>query len=372
MANTDYLQDTIVELSGPGGVRKWTLPVTITRRSQSDDGASCIDSATYACATVSRTHARLYCSNNEAYISDCNSTHGTYVNGVRVVQPTKIFPGDVLKLGTRLRNDRQTYEPVEHIIEAVRYPGSVNKRRFRVPDEDDDIGSVIACSEADVPAPKRLRFDETADVIPSSSEESEDNNGEFAQADQHEINSFENDDDAYSPEGSATNVIQDLGHADIPYSLLDGISDDDLAELRDHKDEEEDIGMESDESQIPDQASSDGSSSSSEDDGSSLLNEGIQIVQDSVDLLQEQQLGFSPSASVSSTSFEDDINSPATSVDSHEDIESSGIKPGLVVTSMPVTQDHSSRKWITIAGLTGAVIGSLGTLTALIATAPIE
>ncbi|SMP65251.1 protein kinase domain-containing protein [Anoxynatronum buryatiense] len=47
--------------------------------------------------TVSRYHARLVCENRQWTLIDLESTHGTYLNGVRVTQPVVINPGSYLQ-----------------------------------------------------------------------------------------------------------------------------------------------------------------------------------------------------------------------------------------------------------------------------------
>ena len=37
--------------------------------------------------------------NNQIYITDLNSTNGTFVNGIRVTEPMLLTDGDLIKLG---------------------------------------------------------------------------------------------------------------------------------------------------------------------------------------------------------------------------------------------------------------------------------
>jgi pSer/pThr/pTyr-binding forkhead associated (FHA) protein len=48
---------------------------------------------------ISRRHCRFRLCGNEVLVEDLGSTHGTYVNGVRVTRPTPVRDGDALQLG---------------------------------------------------------------------------------------------------------------------------------------------------------------------------------------------------------------------------------------------------------------------------------
>ena len=48
---------------------------------------------------LSREHARFDLENNQIYITDLNSTNGTFVNGIRVTEPMLLKVGDLIKLG---------------------------------------------------------------------------------------------------------------------------------------------------------------------------------------------------------------------------------------------------------------------------------
>jgi hypothetical protein len=50
---------------------------------------------------VSRVHARIHIENNQLFITDMNSTNGTYIGGVKVAPhvPTPLRKGDELTLG---------------------------------------------------------------------------------------------------------------------------------------------------------------------------------------------------------------------------------------------------------------------------------
>ena len=50
--------------------------------------------------TASRRHALLILYEDGWAIDDCASTHGTYLNGVRVSQPQLLFSGDVITIGS--------------------------------------------------------------------------------------------------------------------------------------------------------------------------------------------------------------------------------------------------------------------------------
>jgi two-component system NtrC family sensor kinase len=52
--------------------------------------------------TVSRRHAELKCEDGSWILRDLNSANGTYVNGTRIQQPTRLKHGDQIKLGSTL------------------------------------------------------------------------------------------------------------------------------------------------------------------------------------------------------------------------------------------------------------------------------
>jgi len=56
---------------------------------------------------VSRQHARIILLDGYVVVQDLDSRNGSYVNGLRILEPTRLEPGDVLELGrSRLTLDR--------------------------------------------------------------------------------------------------------------------------------------------------------------------------------------------------------------------------------------------------------------------------
>lgn len=56
---------------------------------------------------VSAEHALLALRDGHWWLEDLGSTNGTYLNDVRIAQPTLVVPGDVIRIGhTRLRLSR--------------------------------------------------------------------------------------------------------------------------------------------------------------------------------------------------------------------------------------------------------------------------
>lgn len=54
--------------------------------------------------TTSRRHARITCTDDEVTLEDLGSSNGTWLNGVRIEGPARLFEGDVLRIGdTQLR-----------------------------------------------------------------------------------------------------------------------------------------------------------------------------------------------------------------------------------------------------------------------------
>ena len=50
-------------------------------------------------SSVSRTHARIFVSNNKCYFDDLGSTGGSFINGAQVTQRTEIMHGTKIKIG---------------------------------------------------------------------------------------------------------------------------------------------------------------------------------------------------------------------------------------------------------------------------------
>lgn len=47
----------------------------------------------------SRTHARIFCKDQEFYLEDLKSTNGTFLNGEKIEAPASLKNNDKLKLG---------------------------------------------------------------------------------------------------------------------------------------------------------------------------------------------------------------------------------------------------------------------------------
>ncbi|MBI4582609.1 MAG: SpoIIE family protein phosphatase [Planctomycetes bacterium] len=97
-----YLE--IVEGSPSGPVHLQSAEVLIGR------GESC--DLVLKGRSVSRSHARLSCQGGAFFIEDMNSRYGTYLNGARIVRPTKLLNNDLIKIGdTALRFREGEPEP---------------------------------------------------------------------------------------------------------------------------------------------------------------------------------------------------------------------------------------------------------------------
>jgi pSer/pThr/pTyr-binding forkhead associated (FHA) protein len=69
--------------------------------------------------SVSRYHIQLFIDNDDnIFISDCNSTNGTYVNGQKINDPIKLDTYDVLKIGNTIINWKQLLLENEDLEEA--------------------------------------------------------------------------------------------------------------------------------------------------------------------------------------------------------------------------------------------------------------
>ncbi|KAL9094554.1 MAG: hypothetical protein Q9165_003113 [Trypethelium subeluteriae] len=113
------------------------------------------NNAYFNCPVVSRTHAELFVKLENGcpslYISDLNSMHGTYINGIKVDKNShsKLSDGDDLRIGSEVQRDEHHFRPLKYTVRLS--PGitphqasSVDKKlnteigSFEVPDSTDD------------------------------------------------------------------------------------------------------------------------------------------------------------------------------------------------------------------------------------------
>jgi pSer/pThr/pTyr-binding forkhead associated (FHA) protein len=77
----------------PGTERELdSTPVTLGRAAEND---LVLDSDEFA----STKHARIEPRRDGVWVKDLDSTNGTFVNGMKVKQPHKLSPGDVIRVG---------------------------------------------------------------------------------------------------------------------------------------------------------------------------------------------------------------------------------------------------------------------------------
>ncbi len=53
-------------------------------------------------AEASRRHSRITWEDNDFFLSDMNSTNGTFINGMQIIAPTRLKPGDSIGVGQTL------------------------------------------------------------------------------------------------------------------------------------------------------------------------------------------------------------------------------------------------------------------------------
>ena len=51
-------------------------------------------------AVVSRRHAKVYYADSSYYVQDTGSRNGTLLNARPITQPTKLYPGDIIGVGS--------------------------------------------------------------------------------------------------------------------------------------------------------------------------------------------------------------------------------------------------------------------------------
>ncbi|KAG1798836.1 uncharacterized protein HD556DRAFT_154362 [Suillus plorans] len=64
--------------------------------------------------SISSPHAEIWLQNKQILIRDQNTTHGTYVNGIQIVQQTLLQNGDILTLGAPIMRSSSTPNNVTH------------------------------------------------------------------------------------------------------------------------------------------------------------------------------------------------------------------------------------------------------------------
>jgi hypothetical protein len=96
-ANGDHPRPLLVEISRPG-----EKPELVTLLDGMLVGRSTQCGIVLADATVSKEHARLTIEGSRALVEDLHSTNGTLVNGVVIVGPTALSPGDRIGLGANV------------------------------------------------------------------------------------------------------------------------------------------------------------------------------------------------------------------------------------------------------------------------------
>ncbi|KAF2234342.1 hypothetical protein EV356DRAFT_158239 [Viridothelium virens] len=128
------------------------------------------NNAYFNCPVVSRTHAELFVKLENGrpslYISDLNSMHGTYVNGVKLDKNchSKLSDGDVLRIGSEVQRDEHHFRPLKYTVRLS--PGikthqasstdknsNVEVRSFEVPDSTDDEYDSNGCDDNGIAIP---------------------------------------------------------------------------------------------------------------------------------------------------------------------------------------------------------------------------
>ena len=88
----------LVVRRGPNPDQVYTLTSAMTFV-----GRELVNEVVIADAEVSRRHARIFWEEGTFYIEDLHSTNGTYVNGRRVTEKTRLASGDILDFGETIR-----------------------------------------------------------------------------------------------------------------------------------------------------------------------------------------------------------------------------------------------------------------------------
>lgn len=54
----------------------------------------------YTMPKISRKHCQIELVDSHYYLSDCGSTNGTYLNGMKIERTERLFPGDVISISS--------------------------------------------------------------------------------------------------------------------------------------------------------------------------------------------------------------------------------------------------------------------------------
>jgi serine phosphatase RsbU (regulator of sigma subunit) len=105
----DAVAHYLVMLAGSGVGRRVEIgaePITIGRDAQ--------QTLVFTDAELSRRHARVSLIDKDAVVEDLRSTNGTFVDNERILTPTRLSEGSVLRLGSQIfRYERRTRRDVE-------------------------------------------------------------------------------------------------------------------------------------------------------------------------------------------------------------------------------------------------------------------
>lgn len=105
--------------------------------------------------TISRRHAELTPNDGQWYINDQKSANGTFVNGVRISQPTLLRSGDQIRTGSTLfLFGRETTRTDDHAVRVVRPEAMESSVEHTAPSSDDSV--VMAVPEPSAKAVEQL------------------------------------------------------------------------------------------------------------------------------------------------------------------------------------------------------------------------
>jgi pSer/pThr/pTyr-binding forkhead associated (FHA) protein len=97
----------LVAVGGPRNGARWELAGALAMIGRDQECEISL-----ADASVSRRHAQIIRQANGYYLSDLASSNGTLLNGAMVAEPTRLRPGDVVRIGElELRCESASHEP---------------------------------------------------------------------------------------------------------------------------------------------------------------------------------------------------------------------------------------------------------------------
>lgn len=124
-AQTNSTKWQLAHVAGPNTATIIPLPNgKTTRLGRSTDADIQLNSA-----SASWTHALIHTDGNELWIKDDNSTNGTYLNGIKIEEPTKLTEGDIISVGGITLQTQSATQTTEKTTPKIGATGHISFNR---------------------------------------------------------------------------------------------------------------------------------------------------------------------------------------------------------------------------------------------------